>query len=70
MKQSNCCLIMERYMNTRNNEGTTALIIATKNKQQETIKLLLDRGADVNIQNNEGTSALMDSNCQSERRNG
>lgn len=49
-------------INDKNKEGWTALMLAARNSKVvgiEIVKLLLDRGADVNLQNNEKYTALM-----------
>lgn len=45
-------------LNTRNNDGETALIAAVKRGHVETTRLLLMAGADVKIRDAEGRSAL------------
>ena len=53
----------ESEINRKNEEGWTALMLAARNSStyssNETVKLLLDNGADVNLKNNRGLSALM-----------
>jgi hypothetical protein len=39
--------------------GGTALMLAAANDHTETVKLLLDRGADINVRDNEGKTALV-----------
>jgi Ankyrin repeats (3 copies) len=39
--------------------GGTALMLAAANGHMETVKLLLDRGADLNVRDNEGKTALV-----------
>lgn len=46
-------------INTTDKNGDTLLIKAIKKGNLEAIKLLINRGADVNIKNNEGVTALM-----------
>lgn len=41
-----------------NNEGNSALLIATRSGQASVVKILLDRGASVTIRNNEGASLV------------
>ena len=45
--------------NIKDNQGTTALMLAVKNENsQEIIKILLENGADPNIKDNKGNTAL------------
>ena len=46
-------------INEKNDLGWTALILACRNSSIETIKQLLDNGADVNLRCNGGWNALM-----------
>lgn len=46
-------------LNMQNNLGWTKLIVAIYNNQKEAVKLLLEKGADINITNFKGTTALM-----------
>ena len=46
-------------LNIQNNNGNTALIIATINDHIEIVKLLLNAGADIDKQNNYGYTALI-----------
>ena len=39
--------------------GGTALMLAAANGHTETVKLLLDRGANINVRDNEGKTALV-----------
>ena len=39
-------------------EGETALHLASRNEHLEVVKLLIERGADINIKNNEGETPL------------
>lgn len=45
-------------VNTRNDYGTTALMLATINGQTDTVKKLIKAGADVNAKNDDGLTAL------------
>ena len=45
--------------NTQDNDGRTALMVASKNGHQQVVELLLNEKADLNIQNNDGMTALM-----------
>ena len=45
-------------INTQNNAGDTALMIAAKHDDQEAVEFLIGARADVNIQNNNGKRAL------------
>ena len=49
-------------VNLKNNKGETALMMASKYSNDtsslETVRLLLDQGADVNLKTNDGWSAL------------
>lgn len=46
-------------MNAKDGEGRTALMFAVINMHYETMKVLLDWGADVNVKANDGGTALM-----------
>jgi ankyrin repeat protein len=46
-------------VNTKANDGTTALMLATWIENTETAQLLIKKGADVNAKANDGTTALM-----------
>ena len=46
-------------VNTRDNKGFTALIIASEWGRSEVARLLIEKGADINTQNIEGASALL-----------
>ncbi len=46
-------------MNMQNNDGLSALMIASENGHSNVIKVLIEKGAQVNMQNNDGLSALM-----------
>ena len=46
-------------INSRNQDGTTALMKAAEGGHKETMQLLLERGADVHAKNNAGKTALM-----------
>ena len=41
------------------NDGATALILASQNGNAEIVKLLLEKGSDINLQRSDGFSALM-----------
>ena len=43
----------------RNEDGTTALMVASNDGHHQVVELLLKEGADVNIQNNNGVTCLM-----------
>jgi len=43
----------------RNNEGRTALMLASRGGHTYVVKLLIEAGANVNVQDNEGSTALM-----------
>jgi ankyrin repeat protein len=45
-------------LNIQNRDGTTPLMYATTSKNTETMKLLLDAGADANLRHNSGQTAL------------
>ena len=46
-------------MNTKNNDGDTSLIMASKNGHVEVIRALLNHhGVDVSIKNNDGNTAI------------
>ncbi len=45
-------------VNAQSPNGTTALMMATREGKYSTALLLIDRGADVNLRNNDGASAL------------
>ena len=45
-------------VNATNNDGETALMLASKNSKTHTVKYLLERGADVNAKDNNGRTAL------------
>ena len=46
-------------VNAKDNNGSSALMLATKQKQTKTVELLLKHGANVNFQNNDGITPLM-----------
>jgi len=46
-------------VNTKSDDGGTALMSAAKRGYMEIIKLLLDKGADINAKDTDGTTALM-----------
>ncbi len=46
-------------VNTKNSEGSTALMIASQNGHADIIRLLLKKDADVNMQDNDGFTALI-----------
>ena len=51
-------------INTRNEDGNSALLIATEsNEGAEALPILLDKGADVTVTNNEGRTALMNASA-------
>ncbi len=60
-------------MNDKDNYGDTALILATSlsntESNVETVKLLIDNGADVNIRGNDGWTALMYATCNFQNSN-
>ena len=45
-------------INTRDDKGNTALILAVTYRQPNVVRILLDRGADPALVNNEGMTAL------------
>ena len=45
--------------NIQNNDGRTALMVASRNGHQQVVELLLKEKADPNIQNNDGRTALI-----------
>ena len=46
-------------IDTRNEAGSTALMIATYSRQVEAVEFLCKKGANLNIQNSNGTTALI-----------
>ena len=46
-------------VNAQDNEGATALMLASYNGHTEVVKLLIDKGVDVNAHANTGHTALM-----------
>jgi len=46
-------------LDMQNNEGNSALMLACKHGDTDTMKLLIDSGCDINLQNNYGQSVLM-----------
>ena len=46
-------------VNAKNDEGETALMIASNEGDKEICELLIEKGADVNAKDNEGNTALM-----------
>ncbi|HIO71330.1 MAG TPA: hypothetical protein EYG60_05295, partial [Campylobacterales bacterium] len=52
-------LEIDDYVNIQNNEGVTALIIASAFGQKKIVQFLVGNGADVNHKNKEGWTALM-----------
>ena len=46
------------YLNEKDKDGNTALILASSNGNVEVVKYLIDSGANVNIKNNECKTAL------------
>jgi ankyrin repeat protein len=47
------------FVRVRNGSGWTPLIVAAFNQQRDTVRVLLDFGADVNAIGNNGTSVFM-----------
>jgi ankyrin repeat protein len=45
-------------VNAQTNNGWTPLMIAAQSGQANTVKVLLDAGANMNLKNNEGKTAL------------
>jgi uncharacterized protein len=45
-------------INTKNEDGKTALMIAIDRRQPEIVKLLIEKGADLNVQDKHGNTAL------------
>ncbi len=46
-------------MNMQNNDGRSALIIASQNEHSDVVKVLMEKGSQVNMKDNDGWSALM-----------
>ncbi len=52
------CIKYGANVNSKTDNGDTALLLAVWNDHSETVKLLLDSGADINVKNNSGDTAL------------
>jgi ankyrin repeat protein len=63
LNKEECQKIVKIMINQQNNEGWSPLILACKNSSyssnNDTVKLLLENGADVNMTNKDGISALI-----------
>jgi ankyrin repeat protein len=46
-------------INNKDNNGYTALMIASENGHKEVVELLLNKGANINYKNDDGYTALM-----------
>lgn len=55
------CCADKRFMEYKDEEGNTPLILAAATKQHDLIICLLEEGVDTNIQNNNGETAIMHS---------
>ena len=53
-------VILKAFINKKNSEGWTALHIATKNKQEKLVQLLLNSGADADIEIGNGADTNTD----------
>ena len=47
------------YIDAKDNDGSTALIWASRDGHPETVKYLLEKGADINAKNDNGSTALI-----------
>ena len=54
----NSPFVKKNDLNKVNSNGDTALFLSAKNRHIEIVKLLLDKGVDVNIENNDGDTVL------------